>query len=95
MTQHTGSAVARVGVGTSDHITIDITLELQDTIPESPTKKSTLLWQHAPWHHIRGAVKRQLKGWDDGDSMSVDEAEASLDTIFDLVGHHQEVCQRV
>ena len=82
MTQHSGSAVARVNAGTSDHITIDITLELQDTVPNSPVQKPTLLWQYAPWNHIRGAIKRELKHWGDDDSMSVDEAEASLDGIL-------------
>ena len=69
-------------MGTSDHITIDITLELQDTVPDSLVQKPTLLWQYVPWNHIRGAIKRELKHWGDDDSMSVVEAEASLDGIL-------------
>lgn len=39
-----------------------------------------MLWKHAPWDHIRGAVKEQVKDWDPS-SLSVDEAVESLDKI--------------
>ena len=81
MTQHSGSARSRVGVGTSDHVSIDITLELNSEVPQSPAHKPTLLWKYAPWNHIRGAVKKGLKDWDPR-LLSVDEAEESLDEIL-------------
>ena len=81
MTQHSGSAISRAGLGTTDHVSIDITLDLCSTIPQSPAHKPTLLWKHAAWDHIRGAVKKQLKDWDPS-SLSVDEAVESLDKIL-------------
>ena len=32
-------------------------------------------WKRAPWNHIRGAIRRDLKGWGAKDRDSVDEAQ--------------------
>lgn len=56
---------------------------MNSAIQESPDHKPTLLWQHAPWDHIRGAVKRDLVDFDKRNvNLSVDEAEQSLDDIL-------------
>lgn len=57
-------------------------MELNSTVPKSPVHKPTLLWQHAPWSHIKGAVTRGSKDWDSDNSLSVDEAKKSLDEIL-------------
>ena len=80
MTTLTGSATERPGAGTSDHISIDITLELQSVVPIQPDLKPTLLWQHAPWDHIKGAVKRETKSWEASEYTTLDEAVYDLDS---------------
>ena len=54
MTTHTGYAKAMPGAGTSDHILISVVLDLSTALPEAPEFRPTLLWQYAPWPHIRG-----------------------------------------
>ena len=82
MTIHDGVAIDQPGAGTSDHIAIAITLELDSAIPSPPVHKPTFLWQYAPWPHIRGAVKRELATWNPNDCESVDAAEIDLDDKF-------------
>ena len=43
-----GIASCRPGLGTSDHYTIELELEVDKVIPHVPKKALTLLWQHAP-----------------------------------------------
>ena len=82
MTPWTGSAVPSPGAGTSDHISINIILELQVEIPPVPPHKPTRMWQNAPWSHIKGDIKRKLQDWDPYTVDTVDDAEVDLDTIL-------------
>ena len=82
MTPHKGTAVPSPGAGTSDHISINITLEIQATLPPIPKHKPTRLWQYAPWSHIKGEVKRKTRDWDPHALESTDNAEADLDNIL-------------
>ena len=40
------------------------------------------LWHAAPWYHICGELKRNLKGWDPNSFKTVDDAEQDLDAIL-------------
>ena len=79
MSTHSGTAVDLPGAGTSDHIAINIVLDLQKMIPEPPANIPTLQWLHAPWSHMKGVIKRELVDWDAYTSSSVDEPESDLD----------------
>ena len=63
------------GLGTSDHVSIDITLNIGIQGPDDPVHKPTRLWKYAPWDHIQGDVKRALAGWDPRSFGDVDSAE--------------------
>jgi hypothetical protein len=89
MSTRAGSASARPGAGTSDHISINITLELHAPVPDSPIHKPTFMWQHAPWSHIRGAITRDLSNWDSNDYDSLDDAELDLDSrLFAIISKY-------
>ena len=59
-----GVASCRPGLGTSDRYCIELVLEVGRCVPVVPDNEPALLWEHAPWDHIRGAVGRGLEGWD-------------------------------
>jgi len=80
MTPHAGVAVSCPGAGSSDHISILINMELKKELPEVPDQEPTYLWQYAPWEHIAGAIKRDLKGWDANSLPLVDDAIEDLDS---------------
>ena len=55
-------------------------MELKKKLPEAPVQKPTYLWQYAPWEHIAGAIRRDLKGWDANSLPSADDANEDLDS---------------
>ena len=63
MSANGGSAAEVPGLGTSDHISIDITLNVGIQGPSDPVNTSERLWQYGPWNHIQGDVKRALISW--------------------------------
>ena len=87
-------AIEQPGAGTSDHIAIAITLELDSAVPSPPVHKPTFLWQYAPWLHIRGAIKRELATWNPNDCESVDAAEIDLDDkLFSIIKTYMSLCR--
>ena len=84
-----GKAVCWPGLGTSDHFSIGLDLDMESVVPPTPIKEPTLLWQHAPWDHIKGAVRRALDGWDPMAFEDVDDAEKDLDNILqEIIDHY-------
>ena len=59
-----GKTSPDLGVGTSDHLSIWVDFQCDLVLPSSPKQHPVRDWSRAPWEHIRGAVKRALKGWD-------------------------------
>jgi len=78
MSRFTGTAETLPNLGTSDHVSIKFKCQIHDELESEPPPTDVLLWHSAPWHHIRGAVKRSLAIWNDCDYESPDEAEAQL-----------------
>jgi hypothetical protein len=85
MCSNGGSALPKPGLGTSDHISIDVTLNVGIELPAPPPHKPTRMWRQAPWNHIKGDIKRALLNWEPRSFDTVDEAEASLDQILQVI----------
>ena len=77
-----GVSSCRSGLGTSDHYCIELVLEVGSCVHVVPDKEPTLLWEHAPWDLIRGAVGKGLEDWDPYVYDDVDVAEKALDDIL-------------
>ena len=59
-----GVAVPLPGLGSSDHISVWVSIKVDDQLPPSPVRLPSRRWFTAPWNHIRGAVARSLDEWD-------------------------------
>ena len=73
-----GSALPTAGFGTSDHKSMYLSFTLEEVVPKAPINCAVRDWYHAPWPHIRGALKRAFKDW--RPSGTVEEAEDEMDT---------------
>ena len=82
MTCFQGTAAPLTGLGTSDHVSITFKIDAEVEIPIAPKATDSWDWMRAPWNHIRGAVKRSLKGWKAIDHGSVDHAQRDLEGRF-------------
>ena len=64
MSTFIGSAVALPNLGTSDHVSIHVSIKFQsqviEDLPATPRATEVLNCHSAPWNHIRGEVKRAL-----------------------------------
>ena len=74
MTPFQGAAAALPNMGTSDHVTISFTIQVEEPLPVPPINIKHWDWIRAPWNHIRGAVRRALKDWNACQFDSVDDA---------------------
>jgi hypothetical protein len=54
---------------------------MEHQVPDTPSTHHVYDWISAPWHHIKGALKRDLRDFDPGSYDTVDEAELQLDAI--------------
>ena len=72
------SASAVANLGTSDHVSVRFTMHVTTLLEKQPAVLPVRDWAHAPWNHIRGAVKRALSYWDPSGCSSVDVAVDSL-----------------
>ena len=85
MTRCAGLGQERPGLGTSDHVSIELELETEKLVPITLVRKPTLMWEHAPWQHIRGALRREVNHWDPRVYKDDDDAEMALDRIFQKI----------
>ena len=70
-------------LGTSDHVNIIATVDLNMSMPSPPPGRVVYHWRTAPWHRIRGELKATLKGWKASSFGTVDEAVDDLYAIID------------
>ena len=73
-----GSALSAAGFGTSDHKSMYLSFTSEEVVPKTPIKCAVRDWHHAPWPHIKGALKRAFKDW--RPNGTVEEAEDEMDT---------------
>jgi hypothetical protein len=84
-----GTAVPKPGLGTSDHISIDVFLNVGKQVPSSPVHIPSRVYSTAPWVHIKADVKRALVDWDPKSYGDVDGAESALDVIlYEVIDKH-------
>jgi hypothetical protein len=77
-----GSASPLPNLGTSDHKSMLVTLQVGSAVPESPVSHLVFVWATAPWGHIKAAFRDKLKYWDPRAYDTVDAAELALDGII-------------
>ena len=81
-----GTAIASEHLGSSDHLSMNIKFETNKfENPKTPVVSKVRDWHNAPWHHIKGALRRELQGWDPKEHITVDAAEKNLDDVFHKV----------
>jgi hypothetical protein len=78
MSTFTGKTEPLPNLGSSDHISISFTCQVENELPDAPQATAVFNGHAAPWNHIRGAVKRSFMVWNDSDYESPDEAESNL-----------------
>jgi hypothetical protein len=73
-------------LGSSDHVTVLAKINMSIEVPVSPPNRSVWHWASAPWNHMRGGLRVQLKGWSAFKFESVDDAVedfySKVDTIM-------------
>jgi hypothetical protein len=72
-------------LGTSDHLTVLVKVDLSLDVPAPPPNRAVFHWASAPWNHIRGELSRQFQGWDARSFESVDDAVTAYYKIVDTV----------
>ena len=91
LSTHSGSAVDVANLGSSDHVAVKFDLHVSTPLLRSPSASPVLDWAHAPWHHIKGALKSQLTSFDladynaDDSVVWVDAALAAFNGILESV----------
>jgi hypothetical protein len=78
-------ATALPRMGTSDHFTLQLTVDLSLDVPVPPPDRTVYHWSSAPWNHIRGHLRRNFDGWDTHNYGSVEEAVAAFYAIVDSI----------
>jgi hypothetical protein len=68
-------------LGTSDHISMMVTIPVDMPTPPPPPGRMVYMWKSAPWNHMNGYLRRKLKGWRADDYESVDDADRALNLI--------------
>lgn len=56
-----GTANATAHLGNSDHVSIVFELQVEQKVAMDAAQQPTRNWRRAPWHHIRGEVKRRTR----------------------------------
>ena len=74
-----GQATAMANPGTSDHAAVAFEIHVLQAVQAAPVTGQVLDWEHAPWNHISGAIRRYLKDWDPWVFESVGHAQQNLD----------------
>ena len=78
-----GVAEASEHLGSSDHLSMNIRFETNKfEEPKTPVVSKVRDWNNAPWHHIKGAIRRAVKDWDPRLYITVDATEKNLDDMF-------------
>ena len=72
-----GTAIASEHLGSSDNLSTD-----KFEKAKTPIVSKVRDWHNAPWHHIKGALRRELHGWDPKENITVDTEEKNLDDVF-------------
>ena len=80
ITSFAGSTTPLPGLGTSDHVAVSFTVNVEVEIPKPPIAGDTRDWRRAPWHHIKGAVGRTLADWKASDYKTPDMAQQDLES---------------
>ena len=72
-------------LGTSDHFTISLAIDLSLNVPAPPPGRAVYHLSSAPWNHMCADIKRQFEGWDAHTYISVDGAVVSFYGVVDAI----------
>ena len=85
MSPFPGSAIAMANPGTSDHIAIAFEMQVISHIQDAPPVKQAYNWDHAPWNHINGAIRRFMHDWDPACFDSVQVAQINFNEWMESI----------
>ena len=85
ITPFEGTAVPMANAGTSDHRVVAFEMQVLKPPEPPPIRQSVRDWDHAPWHHIKGAIRRYLKHWDPCAFASPSLAQSNLSEWMDAI----------
>ena len=81
----TGTATPRAHAGNGEHLSIVFEICVPKPPVDAPDDTLVHDWTHAPWHHIRGAIRRYLKSWDPTAFESPSLAQVNLNEWIDEI----------
>ena len=73
-----GTSTPRAHAGSSDHLSVVFKICVPKPLVDATEDTLVRDWQHAPWHHIKGAIRRYPKDWDPTSFESSSLAQANL-----------------
>ena len=85
LTPFDGLASQKAHAGTSDHLSITFEVNVPRSPDDAPDDVTVRDWERAPWHHIKGAIKRYLKDWDPCAFPSPSMAQSNLSEWIDAI----------
>ena len=85
MSPFAGSACAMANPGSSDHVAIAFEMQVISPLQDAPLIKQVHDWEHAPWHHINGAIRRHMCDWHPSNFDSVHEAQVNFNEWMEAI----------